>query len=181
MTISTEGFVSEDAFHIPRRYVEPIRVNFSCTDFYQLLIPQLPLELRLVVWRLSLPEPRTVSIPYGATTLSQNGDFRNRTSKAEVATILHFSHESRQEGLRYCKLRFGVAGPAKVFFDSEVDILHVGRMEGFMTSCSQYLTFMVVCNQSDLEETRHLAIDESVLGDGIKDRAVLCSAESILR
>ncbi|KAF6836371.1 hypothetical protein CMUS01_05448 [Colletotrichum musicola] len=40
---------------------------------------------------------------------------------------------------------------------------------------------MVMCSQLDLEETRHLAIDESVLGDGINDRAVLCLAESILR
>ncbi|KAF6835730.1 hypothetical protein CPLU01_04200 [Colletotrichum plurivorum] len=157
---------------MPRRYFESICVNLSCTDFYQLFFPKLPLELRIVIWRLSLPKPRTVSIRYGATTLSWNSDFINGTSKAEIPTILHVCHESRKEGLRHYKLRFGVAGPAKVFFDSEVDILHIGRMEGFMASWSQYSTFMVMCNQLDLEETRHLAIDESVLGDGINDRAV---------
>ncbi|WQF84249.1 Putative 2EXR domain-containing protein [Colletotrichum destructivum] len=139
--------------------------NNDAAEFYS--FSKLPVELRLNVWRLSLPATRVVSIRCVTMPLSEASDSSWGTSPARIPANLHVCRESRQEASKYYKLRFEVAGPPKVYFDPEVDILHFGPASGFMASSAQYFTVMCLCGPSDLKDIRHLAIDESVLSNGI--------------
>lgn len=82
--------------------------------------------------------------------------------------------------MRYYNLRFGVAGPPKIFFDPRIDILHFGPAKGFMASSAQYFTAMSLCNPTDLGAVRYLAIDDSILGNStVKGAASNLAARAI--
>lgn len=134
-----------------------------------------------MIWRSSLPSTRIVTIRCGTDSLFQTSNSNWCTSLARIPASLHVCQESRQEALRYYKLRFGVAGPPKIFFNPEIDVLHFGPVQGFMASTAQYFTAMSLCDPSDLRNVRYLAIDHSVVGNGIVKGAVSPLTARILR
>ncbi|OHF04002.1 hypothetical protein CORC01_00864 [Colletotrichum orchidophilum] len=104
------------------------------------------------------------------------------TSPARIPALFHACRESRQEAIRYYgKLRFGMAGPPKIYFNPEIDVLHFGPVRGFMASSAQYFTAMSMCDPSDLRDVRYLAIDDSVMSNGIVKGAVSSLATRTIR
>ncbi|KAH9240674.1 hypothetical protein K456DRAFT_31705 [Colletotrichum gloeosporioides 23] len=152
----------------------------SVADMNFHLFLKLPVELRVMIWHLSLPRTRIVSIQCSTTSLFEMNDSSWGTSPAIIPANLHTCRESRQEAMRYYNLRFGVAGPPKIFFNPQIDILHFGPAKGFMASSAQYFTAVSLCNPMDLGAVRYLAIDDSVLGNStVKGAASNLAARAI--
>jgi hypothetical protein len=90
------------------------------------LFPHLPLELRLKIWRSTLPGPRNV----GVKIRFKDGRFggwvaRDCTPRPPMA--LQVCHESREEARKYYVLSFGTTlYPPTVYFNYKTDTLCFG-------------------------------------------------------
>jgi hypothetical protein len=82
-----------------------------------ILFPQLPVELRLKIWKLSLPGPRVVLLKQDSFPPTKS--FR---SPAEIPVALAVCRESRQEALIFYEFAFGVHEfPGEICFDFSID------------------------------------------------------------
>ena len=93
------------------------------------LFPNLPVELRLKIWRSTLPMPRNVGIKLRIKDAGFGGWItRKNTPPPPVA--LQVCHESREEALKYYILSFGTTVyPPTVYFNNQIDTLCFG--DGF--------------------------------------------------
>jgi hypothetical protein len=81
------------------------------------LFPQLPVELRLKIWRLSLPGPRVVLLKQDSFPPT-----KSFSSPAEIPVALAVCRESRQEALIFYEFAFGVHSlPGEICFDFSID------------------------------------------------------------
>ena len=96
------------------------------------LFPKLPPELRLKIWRLSIPQEQRVVIlelyTYCGTPIIKDGRQQSlygyETKPTEpVAAILHVSQESRAEALKTYTLTWGVHREYPIYVDYSKDIL----------------------------------------------------------
>lgn len=85
------------------------------------LLPKLPTELRLKIFKLVEYEPRTVRVTF------RNADHAYLVSKAPIPGMLHACKESQEEALKVYQFGFG-PGPceAKVYFNFHIDTLYFG-------------------------------------------------------
>lgn len=86
------------------------------------LFPGLPTEIRLKIWRLIAPGPRTVLVQY--STKCKISAFTGWTSPYPPPVILAICQESRLEALKSYQLAFGsYFHPAKIYIDFSIDTL----------------------------------------------------------
>jgi hypothetical protein len=95
------------------------------------LFPDLPFELRLKIWRLIAPGPRTVSVQYLMKYDNFNGKriskFSGWGSPDPVPIILHICREARVEALKTYQPAFrSYFHEAKTYIDFEVDTILFG-------------------------------------------------------
>ncbi|KAK0368011.1 hypothetical protein CLIM01_14633 [Colletotrichum limetticola] len=134
-----------------------------------------------MVWDLSLPPTRVVSLRCDTNSISNSINSTWGTSLARIPVSLHVCRESRKEALKTYQLRFSMAGPPKVFFGPKVDILHFGVASGWMASSAQFFTALSMCHPSELKDIRFLAVDEKVLGSGKINAGMAPSVVRLIR
>ena len=163
----------------------PADARETCQKLFQ----ELPTELRLKIWALSLPGPRVVSIRCGPrTTLLPGVETRGAaaaaaaahdsspsrswvtgcTSPSRLPASLHVCAESRAEALKTYRHCFGWARRrGQVVFDPAFDVLYFGPRDGYMVAESQFHTCMSMCDPRELAAVRRVAVDDSLswIGD----------------
>ncbi|KAI9167376.1 hypothetical protein HJFPF1_03503 [Paramyrothecium foliicola] len=147
---------------------------------------RLPTELRLRIWKLSLPASRFVPIRCG---LDADEDDESSCSRALttgcVSTIpipaaLHTCVESREVALESYSLLFGFArGPGQVFFRPDTDILFFGARKGYMAADAQLRTCMSLCAPADLGAVRRVAVSDALFWIGPEYRSMTAGALSV--
>jgi 2EXR family len=84
------------------------------------LFPKLPLEMRLMIWKHSLPGPRLMEVFYEDTT----GVCKSTCS---LPIPLHANREARDVALESYELCFGTKkAPPMIYFNTDIDQLYVG-------------------------------------------------------
>jgi hypothetical protein len=90
------------------------------------LFPNLAVELRLKIWRSTLPGPRNVGIKLRIKDAGFGG-WIARKSTHPPPVALQVCHESREEAQKYYILSFGTTVyPPTVYFNYEIDTLCFG-------------------------------------------------------
>lgn len=94
------------------------------------LFPQLPLELRLTIWRHASFLPRELDV--WGKQIRRDTFFSEHTNYKFISTptppiVRHTSHDARQEGLKHYQLAFGkdTAGPASGLSDCAVSRIYL--------------------------------------------------------
>jgi hypothetical protein len=94
--------------------------------------PELPREIRLLVWRSTFPDPRIVELQEGH---NPTGYFMGRyTKRSWVSPVsppntLWINHESRTETLRHYRLAFSRDGyPSRIWFDFDRDTVYFHQL-----------------------------------------------------
>ncbi|KAL6694622.1 hypothetical protein J3F84DRAFT_49027 [Trichoderma pleuroticola] len=130
---------------------------------------RLPTELRLKIWKMSLPSPRLVSVQCGISmsTLARpppdSAEYTGCTSTTRIPVNLQVCTESRTEALKSYQPSLGFfRGDGLVYFNYDIDILYFGPREGFMAADSQFHTCMLLCEPSELARVRRLAVSEAM-------------------
>jgi len=77
-------------------------------------LEDLPIELQIQIWELTLPGPRIILTYYD----NINGEFRSSTKRP---AHLSLSPESRAAALRHYHLSFGITGPGEIYIDFDID------------------------------------------------------------
>lgn len=127
---------------------------------------QLPPELRLVIWNLTQPNARIVTIRCGPTspTHGRASQSIQCTSPTPVPVTLHVCRESRIEAQGRYKLLFGLLGnPGTIYLDPSRDTLYFGVRDGFAHSEAHLHTFMGMISAPDRARVRHLAVNNELL------------------
>lgn len=84
------------------------------------LFHNFPLEIRLMVWKLSL-EPRTIEVRFSKSPRQSKHDF-----VSDTPNVLHTCQESRRELLKFYKIAFQTPSSMnKVYFNFDIDTLHI--------------------------------------------------------
>jgi len=134
---------------------------YNNSDATFTLFPKLPVELRRIIWRHSLPGTRVVAVFCDA--YDQAPSFRSTTP---VPTILHVSSEARMVALRYYELRFAVsttpALPARTYFDSEIDSLYLGVGNFHPSGNDAIASFIRLLQPRDLNSIKNLIMDATI-------------------
>jgi len=121
------------------------------------LFPKLPLELRRLIWRYSLPGPRIIYIYCWAPLCD---------SFCAMPTALHVNREARGVALELYKARFGLSSaperPPAIYFNSEIDTIYLGVGNFAQSFPDPAIFFLSLLNPPDLESIKHLAIDGKV-------------------
>jgi hypothetical protein len=123
------------------------------------LFTSLPLELRFIIWRLSL-SPRIVEI------LTSDYCTTGFYSQAALPTALHVCRESRQAVEALYPHCFGsFLQPERVRFNFDLDILYLDVSQ---EEDGLYRLFGIL-KETELARLKYIAIDEAYLGDGLPD------------
>lgn len=119
--------------------------------------PKLPLELRRIIWRWSLPRSRIVEIFYDPE--------RGCWSCCPPPTGLRVNSESREVALEWYKLSFATqTTPPMIYIDMDIDQLYVGI--GNFSPCQfdmappEYL--FRVLDREEKKTIKHLVIDNRI-------------------
>jgi hypothetical protein len=133
------------------------------------LFPQLPAELRIKIWVLSLPDPRIVALNYSHAPFDpsyrtlRDQAMRGCTSPTAIPSILHTSREARHEALLFYNLSFNIHhGTAKIFFNPAIDVLYFGPKEGYLDSFKQFADASSMIVKSELANVKRLAVHENL-------------------
>jgi len=118
----------------------PIRGDFS-------LFSNLPHELRVLIWKYSLPGPRIVK-------LQESRKFHRWIANCPPPTLLRVNRESRAVVLTYYK--FCQVPHINVFLDPSIDTLYFGPT----TSDRDFLDFIHHARSKDLRSLKNLAIHD---------------------
>ena len=126
------------------------------------LFPKLPIELRRMIWKQSLPGPRQ-----GFVYCESLRESPFCVSPCRIPTALHVTREARSFALETYKARFAIslAGerPAQIHFNSENDTLYLG-VGNFSVPLTDdpAASFLRMLHPDDLESIKHLAIDSDL-------------------
>jgi len=125
---------SQELEHDLNAPTEPPMAGESTSNFT--LFPKLPPELRLEIWRLSIPKNRVVRIIAGGCVLdppdahvdeqgnTEDGRYCFRTQSTEtIPALLHTSRESRAEGLKMYSLCLATRLIYPVYFNFTSDFV----------------------------------------------------------
>jgi hypothetical protein len=133
------------------------------------LFSELPTELRLKVWTLSLPAPRIVVLKYNYAPSDQSHGpshdqaMRGCTSPTLIPSNLHINREARNEALLSYNLSFNIHHErAKIFFNPAIDILYFGPKEGYLDSFKQFTDASSMIVKSELAKVKRLAVHENL-------------------
>jgi hypothetical protein len=129
----------------------------------------LPSELRLKIYILSLPAARLVPLKYFSPTAFSQGHrtrkpFRGCTSTASIPPLLHVSRETRTLAAVHYNLSFNLAGPPgsfqpKVWFDTSCDVLFFDHVDGdFLLGFKNFLHCLMVVDRQELAKVKRLAV-----------------------
>jgi 2EXR family len=120
---------------------------------------ELPPELRLKIWRLSEPEVPTTSRTIGFIA-DNKGYIR---AFAKIPTLLHISHETREETRKDYQLSFPeVCGGRPVYINFKIDKLYMYTAETFhrfFLDAATYSVTWYIESKLLLDETRYLLIN----------------------
>lgn len=126
------------------------------------LFPQLPVELRLRIWRHSLPVPRKVRVYPNANALATSHIATSWASREVVPTVLHICRESRAEGLLHYQLTFGSNNQTpQVYFNYAKDCLVLrDRRPHPMRGSTYTLPLFLSCGDgaTDAHKVQHLQL-----------------------
>ncbi|KAE9366566.1 hypothetical protein N431DRAFT_445287 [Stipitochalara longipes BDJ] len=151
----------------------PATSSGPCTTFT--CFPKLPIELRFKIWKEVCFQRRNICVSMKTLgSLSQDdrgGQARSAihlniyVSRSSHPAILHTSHESRKEGLKYYKLEFGssytgplftFSTPAQTYINWQADRLCVNEPAVFTSTFAVMTEFMGLCQERGL---RSIAIN----------------------
>ena len=133
----------------------PTQANAKCLEFFA-LFPRLPTELRLKIWRQTLPGPRIVEIP------SVNIHRRSGWSPVLAGPIaLQINHESRQETLSFYKLCFSSPNRTSpgTYINFTVDTVFMARNTFGMGAIDDFLA-PILAQFGD--KIQRLALDQQI-------------------
>ncbi|KAF4621873.1 hypothetical protein G7Y89_g14470 [Cudoniella acicularis] len=117
--------------------------------------PQLPIELRLMIWKFSFPRSRLIEVYY-------EEDTNSCTTTCPAPTALKICKESRQEALRHYKLMFRTSiMPPRIYFDPSVDEFYLG-IGNFSAGSESVTSLFNSLDPNDLSQIRYLAIDDDL-------------------
>jgi hypothetical protein len=89
------------------------------------LFPELPKELRDMIWRHAIPPPRIVAFNNTEVISAERQPFRVPVVSAEIKTpaILHICRDSRELGLQFYKQAFKFELRKPIYFDFDRDLV----------------------------------------------------------
>ncbi|KAE8451998.1 hypothetical protein EG329_002163 [Mollisiaceae sp. DMI_Dod_QoI] len=114
---------------------------------------KLPIELRYMIWTMSLPGQRVLEIKRLHEEDDSAPEYR---SAARIPTALHVCRESRKLAQRSYSLSFGpsIEDSGRIYFDKEIDVVFL--------SCCRFRHFSELTrffmSTSDIVNIRHLSI-----------------------
>ena len=118
------------------------------------LFPNLAIELRRIIWRLSLPGQRVVELLYDNCT----GQCR---SSCPIPTTLHVNSESRGLALEHYTLAFGTErAEASIYFDFKIDALFLGVGNFSPPIAEPVRYFLRSLQQKDLESIENIIVED---------------------
>ncbi|KAE9370354.1 hypothetical protein N431DRAFT_468415 [Stipitochalara longipes BDJ] len=146
---------------ITRITAESIYTVFNNSDATFKLFPKLPVELRQIIWRYSLPGPRVVAV-----FCWSNVEHAFCKSTSPIPTALHVNKEARSVALQSYKARFSIssdpAKPAKIYFDSEIDSLYLGVGNFSPSGPDPIASFLRLLHPRDLKSITNLIMDADI-------------------
>ncbi|RDW77141.1 hypothetical protein BP6252_05194 [Coleophoma cylindrospora] len=99
-------------------------MDSECSQQNFSLFPDLPLELRLKIWRHTFHVNRIVAI----SIVLGGGRFSGWKSLDKPPVVLWVNSEAREEALKHYKLSFGTPlRPASIYFNPRIDTLRFGN------------------------------------------------------
>ena len=156
------------------QHVKDVFSGTYCTSQPQLnlvpskftFFPKLPSELRVMVWRHSMPGARIVELFW-------NEDTGICTSTCPPPITLSISREARSVALAYYKLCFqmGDAQP-RIYFDMDIDELYLG-IGNTTSSDDERLPLDCLIDtlaSDDRVEVRYLSVDHDLLREDLSDQ-----------
>jgi hypothetical protein len=139
----------------------------SLDTFY--LFTQLPTELRLKIYTLSIPDARLVPIRYLSPASTPDSiSHGSCSSPVVIPSLLHVSREARSIALEFYSLSFRLSGPPttflpKIYFSSsQNDVLYFGPKEGYLASFWQFSNVLILVDPNELIKVKRLAVHESM-------------------
>jgi hypothetical protein len=120
---------------------------------------QLPVELRLEIWKKAIPEPRTIRIHTISVDIQGTLFHKSVAFRAATPALLHTSQESREEALKVYTLAFEDNLINPVYFDFKRDVLafpNLFCLEIFIKKCSR--DWPTLDSNSEYLKVRHLAL-----------------------
>ncbi|KAH8804593.1 hypothetical protein F5884DRAFT_796609 [Xylogone sp. PMI_703] len=122
------------------------------------LFPKLPIEIRALIWQMSIDEERLVEV-YPTTT---------KGWRAPIPPILHVCMESRALGLKNYELAFsgkdpdtGKLCPARIYFNFDHDTLYFKEGWSFnVKGCWRCIRIsQTYISQDDIQRVKSLCLD----------------------
>lgn len=107
------------------------------------VFPDLPTEIRLKIWTIILPGPRTIAIQYKTKTSNYNGKdvsvFTGWISPDPPPIALSICQESRSEALKHYQTAFGSHFHfSRIYIDYSIDTVRFGNGFGEIYCADRY-------------------------------------------
>lgn len=162
------------------------------TNFYH--FPDLPAEIRLRIYTLSLPPPRLMPLNYNSPvsplpsptqpTFQQTQLQRHRspnntpiirgiTSTAPIPPLLRVDREARRLALDHYALFFPLSGsnlPGNIYFDPCQDTIYFPSIPGYLTSFKNFTHIHTLADPAHLLRVQRLAVHEDLFLEEEKTR-----------
>jgi hypothetical protein len=120
---------------------------------------QLPIELRLEIWKMAIAEPRTIRIKTISVDIQGTLSHQTVAFRAATPALLHTNQESREEAPKVYTLAFENNLISPVYFDFKRDILAFPNLfcpEIFIKKCSR--GWPKLDSNSEYLKVQHLAL-----------------------
>lgn len=129
--------------------------------------PKLPRELRMMIWKQTLPGPRILELEYHHGRFEHDGPVMQGhfTSPSPLHVILATCQESRHAALNQYNLTFpGMAEGQSLIFDPEQDIVVLSR---FTEPYHHAATTLISGNDHAWDQVQHICITADRLEDAL--------------
>ncbi|TGO45290.1 hypothetical protein BCON_0405g00090 [Botryotinia convoluta] len=133
--------------------------------------PDLPTELRLIVWEYALPDPLVHELyPSCPTSSPYNFKTKLRSNRRRIPTLLHASHESREVALKHYYLmaydpppvtepREAVAGITPFYFNPAIDTLFLNCVASIFLDVRWFLLDETPKSIVPMKKWKNVALD----------------------
>jgi len=136
-----------------------LEVQLPLTSIFQefTLFPELPPELRSMVWQFAVPRPRIIKVTrYGNTVLCA---YCNDNT---IPGIVSASRESRKNALKHHTLAFRSRLPRAIYFSFALDTLYfagIGPLKSFLGTSSDGVQYTRYADSAVVEDrVRHIIV-----------------------